>query len=71
MKIRFYKRNKTYMGSEYITLDTETNSIIRGNTASTGWEYSGDISAEVGTLKELRQIQENLYRLGVEDKGRK
>lgn len=71
MKIRFYKRNKTYGGAEYITLKTDKKEMLRGNTASTGWDYSGDLAVEVGTLKELREIERTLKALGVADLGRK
>lgn len=71
MKIRFYKRNRTCGGAEYITLKTDEKEMLRGNTASTGWNYSGDLSVEVGTLKELREIERTLKALGVADLGRK
>lgn len=71
MKIRFYKRNKMYGGAEYITLNTDKGEIMRGNTASTAWNYNGDLSVEVGTLKELREIERTLGVLGIKDLGRK
>lgn len=71
MKIRFYKRNRTYGGAEYITLKTDEKEMLRGNTASTSWNYNGDLAVEVRTLKELQEIKRTLEALGVADLGRK
>lgn len=71
MYIRFYKRNKVSGGTEYITLNTDKGEMMKGDTASTAWNYSGDLSVEVGTLKELREIERTLGALGIKDLGRK
>lgn len=72
MKIRFYKRNKTYGGAEFIILDTENNTFTEGNTSSTAWNcWDYQTTAEVPTYKELARIKQELENAGATSKGRK
>lgn len=72
MNIRFYKRNKTYGGAEFIIYDTAKNTYREGNTASTAWNcWDYQTSAEVATYKELARIKQELDNAGVKSEGRK
>ena len=70
MKLLFTKHLKTYGNVPFILLDTEANTFTTGDLASTRQSVVLSVRVPVQTLKDLKELEEQLKNSGAEFKGR-